>query len=145
MSPEFGCQKFLDMKLSYICAIALVLGSCGRRHEVYHRSDFKIDGYRGTFTVNSVNDFRNCSYFECGESSEKILGMWYQFSYQEVGRSRIVFPLIDCTHAKVCVNTPINFKFCENRFIPIESTDQMTIDGKRAEEYSCSPEFIVKI
>ena len=132
------------MKL--ICLIfVFLLSSCNHSYSRVHIVDFSGKNFPGKFSVSSLSSSRSCHYFECGEVSTKTIGLWYEFSYSEHGKSRGIYPLVECTNSDIGLDKPVRFKFCGNIFVLIDYADQMTIDGKKANGYKCVAIFIVRI
>jgi hypothetical protein len=107
---------------------------------------YKIAPYKGYFQVNHLSKDRTCFYLECGESTTKLIGEWYEFQYIENNNVIKKYPSVECADiANICFNDFLNFEFCGDVFVPVFDSEKYLIDGRRASEYRCNSKIVIKV
>jgi hypothetical protein len=118
--------------------------SCSREITSSALKNFNIAGYDGHFEATSVWITRDCSWFECGESTIKTLDSYYQFQYLENGEIRTTFPLIRCERYIYCGSDKEDFRFCGDRFVPVAHQDVFDVGRKSAATVDCKRGPIIR-
>jgi hypothetical protein len=139
------CEGFAQsMRRSiYIASlIAFALASCARTDKTEPHIFF-IKGIDGYFDYRIVTISRGCSYFECGETSTKVLDTYYEF--RNINGDNIkVYPTVRCGEEYDCYSKKIDFKFCRNVFLPTQYIERYTISARPAAYYNCESRIVIK-